>query len=124
GKTGVDEQSSYMLKFANGAVAQLHSACNYQSPMNFIIYGSKGHMEIPGFNFPDRLILHIKGQKPEQILCPYESTGKNYEAQDVVNCLRQGQLESSIQSHDDPLKIMEIMDDLRRGKLSYPQELK
>lgn len=122
GKTGIDEESHYLLKFDRGETALLSSACTYSAPANFIIYGTKGHIIVPDFYFPSKLILNLNGKTEETINVPYISTGKNYEAQEVVECLRNNRTESNKQTLYDTLKIMEIMDSIRGSVVKYPGE--
>lgn len=122
GKTGVDEESHYILKFDNGETALLSSACTYSAPIDFKIYGTKGQILIPNFYFPQKLILKLNGTEEEIIDIPYESTGKNYEAIEVMECLRQNKTESKNQTYYDTIKIMEIMDSIRGDILKYPKE--
>lgn len=44
---------------------------------------------------------------------PLSGNGYNYEAQEVINCLQQGKLESKIMPLDETLEIMEAMDRVR-----------
>jgi dihydrodiol dehydrogenase / D-xylose 1-dehydrogenase (NADP) len=122
GKTGVDEESHYLLKFDKGETALLSSACTFSAPVDFVIYGTKGQILVPNFYFPGKLIIKLNGKDEEIIDVPYESTGKNYEAMEVMECLRQGKTESSKQTFYDTMKIMEIMDYIRGDKLKYPNE--
>lgn len=122
GKTGVDEESHYLLKFDKGETALLSSACTFSAPIDFAIYGTKGQILVPNFYFPGKLIIKLSGKDEEIINMPYESTGKNYEAMEVMECLRQGKTESDKQTFYDTMKIMEIMDYIRGDKLKYPNE--
>jgi len=122
GNTGVDEESHYLLKFDKGETALLSSACTYQAPINFTIYGTKGQILVPNFYFPEELILKLNDKKDEILNFPYDSTGKNYEAIEVMECLLKNKTQSDKQTFFDTLKIMEIMDTIRKGKLKYPGE--
>ncbi len=122
GKTGIDEESHYLLKFDRGETALLSSACTYRAPVNFIIYGTKGQIIVPDFYFPSKLILTLNGKSEETINVPYTSTGKNYEAVEVMKCLHNNKIESDKQTLYDTLKIVEIMDSIRGSVLKYPGE--
>lgn len=122
GETGVDEESHYLLKFDKGEIALLSSACTYSAPIDFAIYGTSGQILVPNFYFPGKLILKLNGKDEEVIDVPYESTGKNYEAMEVMDCLRQNKTQSDKQTFYDTLKIMEIMDSIRENKIKYPGE--
>ena len=123
GKTGVDEESHYLLKFDKGETALLSSACTFSAPINFTIYGTKGHILVPDFYFPSKLVIKLNDKKEEYINVPYESNGKNYEAIEVMKCLQKNKIESDKQTFYDTIKIIEIMDKLRGKDLIYPCEL-
>lgn len=122
GKTGVDEESHYLLKFDKGETALLSSACTFSAPVDFTLYGTKGHIIVPNFYFPSKLIIKLNDGDEQHIDVPYESNGKNYEAMEVMECLRQNKTESDKQTFYDTIKIMEIMDCLRGKDLKYPGE--
>ena len=59
----------------------------------------------------------------KQIVQPFEGNGYNYEAAEVMRCLRSGEVESRIMPLDETGRIMEIMDTIRsQCGLKYPQE--
>ncbi|WP_010248528.1 Gfo/Idh/MocA family protein [Acetivibrio cellulolyticus] len=122
GKTSVDQESHYLLKFDKGETALLSSACTYSAPIDFVIYGTKGRIVVPNFYFPAKLILMKNGKTEEIISVPYESNGKNYEAIEVMECILQNKTQSDKQTFYDTLKIMEILDSLREAYLTYPNE--
>ena len=54
---------------------------------------------------------------------PFESSGFNYEAAHVADCLRQGLTESPVLPLDESLSIMRTLDTLRaQFGLKYPME--
>lgn len=63
-------------------------------------------------------------KQPKKIVQIFEGNGYNYEAAEVMRCLRSGEKESKIMPLDETLSIMETMDAIRRQwNLQYPQEL-
>ena len=63
------------------------------------------------------------GGKSEELAVPYENGGFNYEAQEVMDCLRAGKNESTVMPLDETLTIMQTMDTLRaQWGLKYPME--
>jgi predicted dehydrogenase len=124
GKTGVDEQSSVILDYDNGAMAVLTCATNTNTPHEAAIYGTDGFIKIPHmFWQPDRIIVKA-GQAPEQdIRFDRTGNGYNYEAAEVADCLRSGILESRIVPLDATLENMTILDRCReQWGLVYPTE--
>ena len=52
---------------------------------------------------------------PTKIVEPFQGNGCNYEAAEVMRCLRAGELESKTMPLDETLSIMETMDAIRGG---------
>ena len=65
-------------------------------------------------SFIQFLLLNLKDflakKRSKTIFSTYEGNGYNYEAAEVMKCLRNGKLESSIMPLDETLKIMKLMD--------------
>ncbi|MBC8471961.1 MAG: Gfo/Idh/MocA family oxidoreductase [Planctomycetes bacterium] len=124
GETGVDEQSSVILGYDNGALAVLTSAIRTESKQEAAIYGTDGYIKIPhAFWKPERII--VKTSQDEERECKFECAGNgyNYEAAEVMRCLRNGCLESRILPLDTSVAIMRTMDTIReQWGLVYPME--
>jgi predicted dehydrogenase len=124
GKTGVDEQMSVVLGHDRGQLATCYATFRTDSPIEAIIMGTKGRIRVhtPMFK-PTTLTLSIRGRDEEVIKLPLVGNGYNYQAVEVMNCLRAGQLESEIMPLDETLQIMRTMDEIRaQWGLKYPME--
>lgn len=65
----------------------------------------------------------LLGRKDRPIFISAEGNGYNYEAAEVMRCLREGELESPIMSLDETLAIMRTMDQIRaQWGLKYPAD--
>ena len=54
---------------------------------------------------------------------PYVGSGHQYEAEEVVRCLKMGKLESDLMPLDDTIEIIRIMDQIRAQlDIRYPHE--
>ena len=123
GETKVDEKSCYLFEYENGQTAMLSSSNRLIMPHNAFIFGTKGYLEIPNFYHPSKMILKLEGKLKKRIKIPFKSTGYNYEAREVMNCLNAGKLESKIMPLDETLEIMKTMDILRsQWGFKYPGE--
>ena len=123
GETGVDEKSCYLFEYENGQTAMLSSSNRLVMPHDAFIFGTKGYLEIPDFYHPSKMILNLEGKRKKTIKMPFKSTGYNYEAKEVMNCLIDGKLESEIMPLDETLGIMKTMDILRsQWHFKYPGE--
>ena len=124
GKTGVDEQMSVILGYDGGQLATCYATFRTDSPIEAIIMGTKGRIRVhtPMFK-PTTLTLSIRGRDEEVVKLPLAGNGYNYQAVEVMNCLRAGQLESEIMPLDETLQIMRTMDEIRaQWGLKYPME--
>jgi predicted dehydrogenase len=123
GQTGADEQSVYLLSYPQGQLAQLASAVSTDMPSEAIVMGTKGRVKVHGPIYcPTRLTLTLN-DKDEVIDAPLVGNGYNYEADEVMSCLRAGKLESDIMPLDETLAIMRTMDQIRAPwGLNYPTE--
>lgn len=124
GQTGVDEQSAMLLSYAGGQLAVLAAAVRTDIPSEAIIMGTKGQIRVHAPIYcPVRLTLSRPEQGDEIIDAPLEGNGYNYQALEVMNCLRNGWLESATMPLDETLSIMRTMDEIRAPwGLKYPME--
>jgi predicted dehydrogenase len=113
--TGVDAQCSMSLAYENGAVATLLSTIVAATPTQAFIAGSKGSIQLhPRWYAPASFTLFQDGEEPVLVSPEYLGNGYNYEAEEVMRCLREGRTESDIMSHPDSLLLMEVMDWVRK----------
>lgn len=124
GETGVDEQTAIIFKYPGGQLAQLSCAVRTQTPQEAVIMGTKGMIKIaPTWWKPERFTLNVAGQSEQVFELPFTGNGYNYEAQEVMNCLRAGLLESPTMPLDETLTIMRTLDAVREPwGLVYPGE--
>jgi len=122
GETGVDEQSAFILGHDNGELAVLYTAVRTQTGHEARIMGTEGHIHIPAFWHATGLTLSSGGEQ-KQIDAPFEGNGYNYEAAEVMECLRAGRRESDVMPLDETLSIMQTLDRIReQWGLKYPME--
>ena len=124
GTTGVDEQSAYVLKHEGGELSVLASALRTQTSMSAWVYGTDGRIHLPKqFWRAKEMVLYRNEMQPESIHLPYTGNGYQFEAQEVVDCLRAGKTESGIMPLRDSESLMGTMDTIRRQwGLAYPNE--
>jgi predicted dehydrogenase len=69
--------------------------------------------DIPGANSLFNLIQSVLRPSSKTINMPFRGTGIQYEIEEVVNCLKQGELESSIMPLDESLEIIKLINKIR-----------
>jgi predicted dehydrogenase len=124
GETGVDEQAGIVLRYDQGQVSTLYTSLRVDSPVEAILMGTKGQIRLhPWWIRPNRLTLSLAGQETTTIEMPFEGNGYQFEAAEVMDCLRAGRLESDLMPLDETLSIMQAMDTIRaQWGLKYPME--
>ncbi|MBO7353492.1 MAG: gfo/Idh/MocA family oxidoreductase, partial [Lachnospiraceae bacterium] len=114
--TGVDSDESITVFYRDGRMAVLTHSIYPRSDRKGIFHGDKGYMVVENINNPsdiniydtsDRLIKHI--EIPKQI------SGYEYEFLESIGCIEQGLTESRSMPLDESVKMMELMDTVRRG---------
>lgn len=123
GQTGVDEQTSIILEFDDRKMASLFTSTRFTSPSEALLIGTKGNIKIHGPIYaPSRLTL-VQDKKETIMEFPFEGVGLHFEAQEVIDCLKTGKMESDMMPLAESISIMKTMDTIRRQwGLVYPTE--
>lgn len=122
--TGVDAQNSITLSYKDGRMAVLNSSAMGLSDRRGVIYGDNGFIEVENINNCEKIKVYDKKRtllasydKPRQI------SGYEYEVEACVRAIENGELECSEMPHEETLRIMGWMDELRRQwGMVYPME--
>ncbi|MBI3851978.1 MAG: Gfo/Idh/MocA family oxidoreductase [Verrucomicrobia bacterium] len=124
GKTGVDEEAAIILAHGQGQLAVLHTAIRVETPQEAVIMGTAGRIRIHREWWrPRAMTLSLDGRRDETTKFPLKGNGYQFEAAEVMNCLRAGKLESSVMPLDETLSIMKTLDAIRaQWGLKYPME--
>jgi predicted dehydrogenase len=124
GTTGVDEQAGIVLGYDQGQVSTLYASLRADSPVEAILLGTKGQIRIhPWWIRPDALTLSVAGQEDTRLEMPFAGNGYQFEAAEVMACLRAGKLESDLMPLDETLSIIGTMDAIRaQWGLRFPGE--
>jgi predicted dehydrogenase len=124
GATGVDEQAAMIFGYEDGALAVLSCAISVMTPMEATITGERGMIRLPAnWWMPQECILSLEGEPEQTFELPFTGNGYNYEALEVMRCLREGLLESPIMPLDETLALMQTLDNIRsQWGLRYPEE--
>ena len=120
--TGVDESLSMSFSYNNGALASLHCTFTTHTTTDANIYGDKGKIQIKHQWFrPANIVVSRHDDNSEELLFPAAANGYEYEAQEVMNCLREGRHESKIWNLDHSLQLMKLLDSIReKCNIVYP----
>jgi predicted dehydrogenase len=123
GDTNVDEITSAVISYGKSKAASLSTSLCVSLQNDAWIYGSQGYIHIPNFVFAHSAEYIFYGRETYRFEGDFISNGYNYQAEEVMDCLREGRLESSVMTLDESLTIMETMDAIRRQwNFKYPME--
>lgn len=115
GDWGSDEQGAAILKYDNGAIADLSFALRTAAVNDAYIFGTDGYIKLDDvFAVPSRASLFIDKKEVEVMEEPIIGNALNYEASEVMRCLKLGLKESPFMPLDESVQIMEIMDQIRK----------
>jgi predicted dehydrogenase len=109
--TGVDGQTSMLLRYSSGAHAVLTCTLAAKSPTRATIVGTRARIEVEGdFYTPTRMTLTSREGEQVSFDGRREGRGLRFEADEVARCLREGLLESPLMPLDESISIMETME--------------
>ena len=120
----VDLQNSITLSYQTGEMAILNSTTLVLSDRQGIISGDKGYMVIENINNCERIRMFNTGrQEVKCVEVPKQITGYEYEVEAAIKAIQAGKLECEEMPHQETIRVMEIMDSLRKEwGVVYPGE--
>ncbi len=123
---GVDETTGVLLGYASGAHAALSCSIAGSGPVNSVIIGETGHIEMPPqFHHPRTLTLRPYDGEAVVEEYPFEGNGLRFQAIEVGRCLREGLTESPLLPLDGTQAVMDVMDTvLSMVGVTYPPALR
>jgi predicted dehydrogenase len=123
GETGVDEETAALLYWEPHRTATINASLSAATVNDAWLYGTAGYIHLPSFVFCRGANLVEAGNPPFSWEGEFKGNGYNYEAEAVMDCIREGKLESDSMPLAESLNIAQIMDEIRRQwGFKYPQE--
>lgn len=110
---GTDAVDSLILRRGD-TVAQLSTSIGSFMPILGMVYGTKGHIEVPEFKNPKQVTLCVDGEEPQVLEIPFEVNGFECEIREAQRCAEQGLAESPLMTAAQSIATMRIMDEARR----------
>jgi len=115
GDWGSDEQGVAVFKYDQGEMADLSFALRTAASNEAYVLGTKGYIKIDDvFAVPTRATLVVNKVEVDILEEPIIGNALNYEAEEVMRCLRLGLKESPFMPLDESIQIMELMDRIRK----------
>jgi predicted dehydrogenase len=118
GRNGVDEEVAMLLGYPEGQSALLHAAVRLETEQQALLTGTRGRVWIHRPWWRPTRMTWFRADGTEERLefpLPADANGYEYEAQEVMACLRVDRLESPLMPWDESLAIMRTLDAVRAG---------
>lgn len=113
---GVDESCAALLEYWNGQSAVLESSLLVQTETPAEIIGEKGTIRILHPWFERSPGIEVPLYNKQRVIYPtlWDGHGLHYEAQEVLNCIRNGRTESGMMPQEFSRNIFSVTDEIRK----------
>ncbi len=119
----IDSHTSVLMKYKNGAIADISSAVLLRKPNEGYIYGTNGYARLPRFYAPQEIQLNFNNGETQNISVPYRGNGFEEQIEHFCKCVLSGLKESPVVTTEQTLFITQQMDEIRKIiGISYPQD--
>ncbi|AQS03076.1 Gfo/Idh/MocA family protein [Clostridium beijerinckii] len=112
-ESGVDSYFEVKLTFEDGVIGTVEGAIDRNKERTAIIRGTKGWMEIPMYNRPNKAVVNLNSGKSYTIEKDIEFDDMYAEIKEVHNCLKESKLESDYLTLNESIRVMEVLDRIR-----------
>jgi len=104
-------------------MAVLYTAIRATTPQDAVLMGTRGSIRIHSpWWVPTGLTVKAGGSE-KTVAAPFDGNGYNYEAAEVMACLRAGKTESDVMPLSETRSVMQTLCDLReQWGLRYPSD--
>lgn len=122
--TGIDIQGSMSFLYRDGRIANIQSSACSASANLGIINGDKGYIVVDNINNPHvATVYNVDHEVVEVHETPKQITGYEFQVYACEEALKNGWLESPYMPHEETIKVMEVMDELRaQWGVVYPND--
>lgn len=115
-KNGVDMIDSITMTFEGGRMATMQSNVMAIQNRDGCIFGTKGYIEVTNINNPQEIrVYDTDYNEVAAYPVPEQITGYEYEVEACVHAIENGALECPQMPHAETIRVMEIMDDIRKS---------
>ncbi len=113
-ENGVDLINSMIFRYRKGRLAALQSCMTAGMDERGMIYGTKGRIEVKNINNIESITVTKNDGTVKNIERPEQITGFEYELLSAAESIKNGLIECPEMPHSETLKMMRIMDSIRR----------
>lgn len=122
---GVDVQETFTFQYRDGRTAMLAASVLCADDRQGIISGDKGYIIADNINNPLRFDIYRRGAElVRSVEVPQQITGFEYQVRACIDGIRAGKIEPDAMPHSEILRVLEIMDTLRKEwGVEFPDEM-
>lgn len=121
---GVDMNTSVQMQYKNGAIAQFFCGMDACSNDYMQIYGTTGHIVLPGFWRADHFTICREGQEDQLLTFDLPNEPYHYEFDHAAACIQQGLMESPVMPLAESCKVSRLCTEIRhKHSIVYPGEV-
>ena len=115
-RDGVDILDTIVLVFEGDRMATLQCGAREISDRMGGIFGTKGYIQVQNINNPEKITVFDEGHREvASYLPPVQITGYEYEVEACRKALQEGAKECPEMPHDETIRVMELMDRIRKS---------
>jgi predicted dehydrogenase len=122
-RDNIDKSCAVIFEYDSGAYAILESSIIKETEKQARIYGEKGYITIlPPWNEKSAgIVLNLYDGTSVRYPCEWEGRGFQFEIAEAVHCLASRRIQSALHSHEESIKLISLLDDIRhRTHVEYP----
>ena len=116
-ETGVDGMDTVMLTYKDGKMATMFTTIYSLTDRSGYIYGRNGYIEVQNINNPEVIRVWDANRSCRNVIAEYkvpeQITGYEYEVLACKKALEEGRIECPEMPHEETLKMMNWMDQIR-----------
>ena len=113
-ETKIDKSIAILFKYHNGQLASLDATFEAKTSTEAIIYGDKGSIHLHSrFHHPQKVTLKRHHHEDHIFHIEYIGNGYYHEISEVMNCLKQGKIQSDKMPHQKSRDLIKILDAVR-----------
>lgn len=110
---GTDDFSSILIHYPGNRTAAVTTSIGMAMPREGAVYGTAGSIFFPDYQMAETMVVRPYGKEPREIRMPFDVNGFEYQIREVSRCVKAGMVTSDVQTEEDTLAILELMDEIR-----------
>ena len=115
-QNGVDILDSIAMVFEGNRMATLQCGAREISDRMGSIFGTRGYMQVQNINNPEKItVFDTEHKEVASYVVPEQISGYEYEVESCMEAIQEGKLECPEMPHAETIRIMKIMDDIRKS---------